>query len=143
MIGSIFTALTAWLFLGLAQWHWRFFAVVCAMPSTLCAILVLCFLPESPRRLYGKGRHWECQEALHYVAKEEKTDFFSRYQIDQTEGPRPDDATLDSADVSTMVLQGFKYDSVKKLVSPELRSTTYGLLCMTLSINFGDFHTDS
>ena len=46
MVGSIWTALTAWLMIGIMSLNWRLFACMCAMPSTICFVLVLNVLPE-------------------------------------------------------------------------------------------------
>ena len=62
MIGSTYVALAA--FLVFQQWQisWRFFAVLCAVPATLAAVLVPIVVDESPRYLILQNR---LEEALH------------------------------------------------------------------------------
>lgn len=85
MVGSLFVAIVGWLLLE-NGYSWRIFAMVCAIPSCLGAVLVYCVVPESPRFLLMNqqydaalrvvdqlvtamgwvGPSWTMQEARHF-----------------------------------------------------------------------------
>ena len=76
MIGSIFTAATAWIMLGnyvgggrILDISWRWFAFVVALPSVACLYLVYHYIPESARFLVSKSKRKEAQDVLIYVHK--------------------------------------------------------------------------
>ena len=55
MVGSIYAAGLAWAMLGVAGLHWQWYASLCTIPAAAAAVLILYFLPESPRFLQGAG----------------------------------------------------------------------------------------
>ena len=74
MVGAIFTAASAWSLLTIRGMEnatfiitpfqpWRLFTLVCALPSLLCAVLLL-FCPESPRFLLTMRRAAEARVIL-------------------------------------------------------------------------------
>jgi MFS family permease len=69
VLGMVFTAGAAWLLLGLAGTSWRVFAIVCAVPALVGALLVRMLLPESPLWLARQGRGEESAKALQLIAK--------------------------------------------------------------------------
>ncbi|XP_066995287.2 synaptic vesicle glycoprotein 2B [Anabrus simplex] len=46
---------------------WRVFAMVCGLPSLLTAILLVIFMPESPKFLLAAGREHEAMDVLRHV----------------------------------------------------------------------------
>ena len=87
MVGSIFVAIMALYFFelrtndytaaaGQEEYEdtasiatWRLFALVCALPSAIGAILVHCFVPESPRFLGMEGRSQEAVDVANTLAR--------------------------------------------------------------------------
>lgn len=69
MVGSIYVAVLGWWW-----WHanqqsgWRFFAVLCALPSALGWILVAIHVPESPRFLLLQGRYTQAVDVAQDLA---------------------------------------------------------------------------
>jgi hypothetical protein len=51
MVGSLFTALLAFIVLDQMKASWNVFALLCALPSTIAAVLVAVWVPKSPRHL--------------------------------------------------------------------------------------------
>jgi len=74
MIGSIYGAGMAWLMIGTLQLSWRYFALVCAIPAFVGAILIALFLYESPRYLYLNGAIHQAESILNNIAQWNKTD---------------------------------------------------------------------
>ena len=68
MVGSIVTSVLAILILNTMHLSWRVFSFTCAMPSVVCFILVLFYIPESPRYLLVKQRFEETAAALNWIA---------------------------------------------------------------------------
>lgn len=76
MVGSIFTALVGWLFLGnnlsgnkiitfTIIEDWRCFTLVCALPVLLALVMTYLYIPESPRYLISIGKYQEMSESLY------------------------------------------------------------------------------
>eukprot|EP00597_Dinobryon_sp_UTEXLB2267_P002683 CAMPEP_0170068912 /NCGR_PEP_ID=MMETSP0019_2-20121128/7749_1 /TAXON_ID=98059 /ORGANISM="Dinobryon sp., Strain UTEXLB2267" /LENGTH=481 /DNA_ID=CAMNT_0010276755 /DNA_START=106 /DNA_END=1551 /DNA_ORIENTATION=- len=76
MVGSIYTALAAWIMLGdnfngdkiLPGVDWRWFAVVSALPAVAALVLTYYILPESPRYLVLRNRFEEAAVVLGYLS---------------------------------------------------------------------------
>ncbi|KAL6070224.1 Synaptic vesicle glycoprotein 2A [Balamuthia mandrillaris] len=69
MVGSIFAASAAWIMIGVWDLSWRYFAAVAAMPSLLCFLLCLFFVPETPRFLYTKRHFDKTLKVLSFMSK--------------------------------------------------------------------------
>ena len=69
MVGSLFASTSAWLLLGVLGLSWRIYAAVSAAPALLTALLVVLFLPESPRFLHIHGRNGEAEAVLRGCAR--------------------------------------------------------------------------
>ena len=74
MVGSILTAATAWIMLGkhpngdrIWDVSWRYFALVVALPSWICLLLVYVYIPESARFLASQHRYTEADKVLQYI----------------------------------------------------------------------------
>ncbi|TYZ61593.1 hypothetical protein PybrP1_011008 [[Pythium] brassicae (nom. inval.)] len=74
MVGSVLTAGTAWLMLGndasgqrILDLSWRWFAAVVGLPSLLCFVLTLWYVPESPHFLASQGRAQAVTDVLQYA----------------------------------------------------------------------------
>ncbi|OEU20147.1 MFS general substrate transporter, partial [Fragilariopsis cylindrus CCMP1102] len=87
MVGSIFVAIIALYFAttihGIAIW--RIFALICALPSALGAILVYWFVPESPRFLGVEGRSKEAVDVANLLV--EKMGHQNNNDDDDDDGP--------------------------------------------------------
>ncbi|XP_031425983.1 solute carrier family 2, facilitated glucose transporter member 6-like [Clupea harengus] len=59
--------------------HWRWLAVVGEVP-VMVMVLLLCFMPDSPRFLITRGRHEEARRALEWFRGPEYTEEFLRIQ---------------------------------------------------------------
>lgn len=46
---------------------WRLFMIVCGMPSVVCALVTLIFMPESPKFLFGQGEEEKTLQVLQKV----------------------------------------------------------------------------
>lgn len=76
MVGSIFTALFAWIMLGddfsgqriMPGGTWQWFAALCAVPALVTLLLTYYILPESPRFLVACGRFEEAAIGLTYLS---------------------------------------------------------------------------
>ena len=67
-LGPFVVALFAYFLLNMVGWRW-FIVTQTVVPLIVCLILVICFLPESPRYLVVSGREEEALETLQRVAK--------------------------------------------------------------------------
>lgn len=74
MIGSIYGAGMAWLMIGTLQLSWRYFALICALPALIGAILIIFLLYESPRYLHLNGNIHAAEKILHTIALWNKTE---------------------------------------------------------------------
>lgn len=75
-VGSILVVILAYYML---QYNWRYYTVICAIPSLLSVLLGYYFVPESPRWLIAQGKHNDAIFILKYAAK---LNGFSTYDID-------------------------------------------------------------
>eukprot|EP00798_Chlamydomonas_sp_ICE-L_P025299 gene25299-10953_t len=66
MIGSLFSAAIGWSIIPTAGW--RVFVVVASLPAWAVVLLVVTWLPESPRFLLVNGKADEALKVLHRVA---------------------------------------------------------------------------
>ena len=69
MIGSVFTALLAFVTLDQLGASWRVFVFLCAIPSSSAALAIFCFVPESPRYFALKGRFSEALSTALLIAR--------------------------------------------------------------------------
>ena len=67
MLGSIVVASFAWAIIPF--YGWRLFAVACAMPPLLCAVLVYLLIHESPRFLLVQHKKAEATRVMHLVKR--------------------------------------------------------------------------
>ena len=70
MVGSVYVAVTALLVLEYAHLSWRVFAVLCAVPSALGAVLVRTLVPESPRFLALQQKQEQALEVVNNLASQ-------------------------------------------------------------------------
>jgi MFS transporter, VNT family, synaptic vesicle glycoprotein 2 len=54
-------------FLGVTYKPWRFFLLVCGIPSLLCALVLLLVLPESPKFTYSQGNEEKTLKILQSI----------------------------------------------------------------------------
>lgn len=66
VVGSLYAAGLAWVFLGVYGYSWRVFVLLASVPPFVCAILAMLILPESPHFL---ARHGAPAEAIAIVAR--------------------------------------------------------------------------
>ncbi|RHY20313.1 hypothetical protein DYB25_003219 [Aphanomyces astaci] len=72
MLGSIFTAVLAWVMLG-CYWgtdirimnvSWRVFSLAASLPAFISCALIYLYVPESPRFLVAKGKYQQASDTL-------------------------------------------------------------------------------
>jgi MFS family permease len=166
MVGSIYVALVAlWL---LEAWavSWRVFAIACALPSAVGAILVFWWVPESPRFLGLEQRSKEATDNANLLARrmgyhgpplsiQELQHSFPPTAIQDFEAHRLQ--RLDSRTDTTryiintptgrlirlwQFLQRTNTDlihSASKLYTPSLKRTTLPLQMVWFSLSFGSY----
>lgn len=67
MVGTIYTAGVAWIVFGVLGGSWRVYALLCAIPAALGALLTAALLPESPRFEFLQGNLKRCRAILLYM----------------------------------------------------------------------------
>ena len=155
MVGSIYVALTALVFLAGMGASWRVFAIACALPSAVGAALVATLVPESPRFLALQGHTeeglnvanhlaqqmnytgapWTLSEALHQFPRlsgaqehvHHATGFGSSSSI-----------CLDSIQAMREAFSDFS-QSTSQLYSLQLKRTTLPLQMVWFSLSFGSY----
>ena len=141
MVGSVFTATTAWLIIGVGDLSWRLFVLVCAIPSSTSLAFTLYYLPESPRWLIQKGDVLGSLQALATTAGDDQA------IIAELHGKWEPDARVASQDQRAGAVhtpsrgeekrQDNTWGQLSKLFAPSLRWSTYSLFVMTMAINSG------
>lgn len=146
MVGSIYVAVTAWGMLGLlpeSPNRWRWFAVVCALPSASGWWLVWKQVPESPRFLLMQGNYGkavmianELAERLTFAGNPwmilEATDQHSDLAEQQQQ-------SMVNPDGSTKSGWEEFIESISLLYLPEVRPTTTPLQLLWFSLSFGTY----
>mmetsp|Transcript_15831 Transcript_15831/g.22636 ORF Transcript_15831/g.22636 Transcript_15831/m.22636 type:complete len:537 (-) Transcript_15831:78-1688(-) len=66
--GSITVSIFALILLGTHQGSWRIFLMGCAIPSMIGCIMILLFIPESPRFFASSGRYEEAVKSANWFA---------------------------------------------------------------------------
>ncbi|KAF0715173.1 Aste57867_3535 [Aphanomyces stellatus] len=146
MIGSIFTAVLAWVMLG-CYWgtttrilnvSWRAFSVCASIPCFVAFGLIYAYVPESPRYLVSKGRIQEASDTLTLIYS-----INGRSRLPNFSGP---DDVADAATTRRLVerreslhwnerfLLMFDSREVKNL-----KWTTILLLMSTFCLSFGSY----
>ncbi|KAG7355243.1 major facilitator family transporter [Nitzschia inconspicua] len=162
MVGSIFVAVVAlWL---LEKWNmsWRIFAMVCALPSAVGALLVYCLVPESPRFLGLEQRWEEATDVTNLLAQRmgfhnssmmtindlqhsfptlaiQDFELHRLQRMDRTNSQHP--TTSRPARV-WQLLRRTQMDFVQattKLYTPQLKKTTWPLQMVWFSLSFGSY----
>ena len=152
MVGSIYVALAALLFLARMGTSWRVFAVACALPSAVGAALVSLLVPESPRFLGLQGRTEEGLQVANKLAFQmnytgpQLTLQEMQLQYPRRSGAQHSHPRLGST--SSLVLEVIAVmreawsdfsQSTSKLYSYHLRSTTWPLQMVWFSLSFGSY----
>ena len=147
MVGSVYVALAAlWIFeaLGLS---WRVFALICAIPSGLGAVLVYLLVPESPRFLGLEQRHIEALEVANSLATTMKYrgPMLTLSEIEHCfpRSPSFHQRTSGIAEygycgIVRIAMLDF-YISSQQLYTAELRGTTWPLMMVWFSLSFGSY----
>jgi MFS family permease len=154
MVGSIYVALTALLFLAQMGTSWRVFAVACALPSAAGAVLVSMLVPESPRFLALQGDTDDSLTVANQLARQMKyigppltlQELLLQYPSSSTtiqHQSRPRLGTTSSIcwDVLHVMRESWSdfSQSTSKLYSTQLRNTTWPLQMVWFSLSFGSY----
>jgi VNT family MFS transporter (synaptic vesicle glycoprotein 2) len=156
MVGSIYVALTALVFLaGMGASSWRLFAVACALPSALGAGLVATLVPESPRFLALQGKTEEGVNIANHLARQmnhtsappwtlpEALQQFPRQSGHQPPVPRASFGSSSSIIVDSMRAMREAWSdfsqSTSKLYSLQLKRTTLPLQMVWFTLSFGSY----
>lgn len=151
MVGSMYVALIAlWFFEGLGL-SWRIFAIACALPSAVGAVLVYSLVPESPRFLGLEQRSQEGVDVANLLAV--RMGYHGDpLTVDALERTFPSSALQDLEDRQLrnnsgnggvwgficMAQRDFIH-STSKLYSPSIRQTTWPLQMVWFSLSFGSY----
>lgn len=80
MVGSVLTAGTAWIMLGnttggkrILDISWRWFAAVVGLPSFVCFLFTMWYVPESPHFLASQGNIQAVTRVLQYIHATQKS----------------------------------------------------------------------
>jgi VNT family MFS transporter (synaptic vesicle glycoprotein 2) len=151
MVGSIYVALSALVFLAGLGTSWRVFAVACALPSAVGAVLVVTFVPESPRFLALQGRSGEGLRVVNNLALQMEysgppltlSEILLHYpgQSSGSQRVSPYASVFSIGWLSSAMHEAFLdfRQSTSKLYTPQLRSTTLPLQMVWFSLSFGSY----
>jgi MFS family permease len=148
MVGSIYVALAAMFLLEYAGLSWRVFAIACAIPSAVGALLVHSLVPESPRFLALGLRHPEALHVTNSLAQEMNyrgpllslEEMEKSFPRSQHQHQRPNLAITRHTLLAVIwtALAEFLI-SAKKLYQPQMRRTTWPLQMVWFSLSFGSY----
>lgn len=92
MVGSVLTAGTAWIMLGnttggerILDISWRWFAAVVGLPSFVCFLFTMWYVPESPHFLASQGKIQAVTEVLQYIHTMQKSSRRVQFQFTDPE----------------------------------------------------------
>jgi MFS family permease len=153
MVGSIYVALSAFVILAGLGMSWRVFMLACALPSAVGAVLVVTFVPESPRFLAMQGRSEEGLRVANQLAIQmdytgppftlaEMAMHYPRHISGYSPPINPfASAPFSIGWLASAMREAFRdfMESTSKLYSPQLRSTTMPLQMVWFSLSFGSY----
>jgi len=149
MVGSIFVALAALVFLDYFKLSWRIFAIVCAIPSAVGAIMVSSLVHESPRFLALQGKQEEALMVANRLARQMRyhgtllsmLDILHFYPRSSHGNQRPVQTATGCAwvfGILRLAMLDF-LNSTSKLYQPQLRPITWPLQTVWFSLSFGSY----
>jgi len=152
MVGSLFVAVAALVVLEYWGQNWRIFAVACAIPSAVGALMVWTLVPESPRFLAIRHRQDEALRGCNMLAMSMKisgelytsTEMLTFYPEEESRDDSPlahIHTTNTYVWLCAVVFAGFKdfVQSTSKIYNPRLLPTTWPLQTIWFSLNFGSY----
>jgi VNT family MFS transporter (synaptic vesicle glycoprotein 2) len=152
MVGSIYVAVTALVFLAGMGASWRVFAIACALPSTVGTALVATTVPESPRFLALKGYTEDGLNVANHLAQQMNSTSppwtlqEALIQFPARQASREERAILNSSssiclDVVYAIREAWCdfRKGTSKLYSLQLRRTTWPLQMVWFSLSFGSY----
>ncbi|CAG9801790.1 unnamed protein product [Chironomus riparius] len=108
-------------FLNLNYGAWRIFLFMCSLPSAICAIVMIFFVPESPKFKYAQGDEEGTLEILKKIFKSNTGKSANEYEV---KALIKDDEFLKGSEVNS---KGFFYfmwsQTVPLFKSPHLKNT--------------------
>lgn len=151
MVGSIYVAVIALIFFQYFQTTWRIFAVACAIPSALGAIMVASLVPESPRFLALQGKQEKALTTANALALQLRfkgtllsmTEVLHFYPRSNQSNQRAIQTLTGCAwfcDIIWTAMLDF-WNSTSKLYQPQLRPITWPLQTVWFSLCFGSYGT--
>lgn len=154
MVGSIYVAVTALVLLEFFGTSWRIFAVACAIPSALGAIMVGTLVQESPRFLAMQGKQPEARRIVNHLAKQmrysgpplELSELYHKYPqatggAASVQQNLPPTQRWSVTSIASIVKEAFNdfLQSTSKLYTKQLRVTTYPLQMVWFALSFGSY----
>lgn len=156
MVGSIYVALVALWLLEALGLSWRIFALACALPSAVGAILVFLLVPESPRflgleqqskeatsiandlasRMGYYGNPLTVQELINSFPQSAVRDLEQHQRVGSTSASSGRFQSILSF-ISMAIVDFFR--STSKLYAPQLKQTTWPLQMVWFSLSFGSY----
>jgi VNT family MFS transporter (synaptic vesicle glycoprotein 2) len=153
MVGSIYVALVALCTYEYLNQSWRVFALSCALPSALGAVLVWSLVPESPRFLALQGKLEEACTVANRLAQAmeyrgvplSQAELVEQYPLSRAHSvafsrSRASSSTL-IVRLSAMASEAWSdfVAGTSTLYTPSLRSTTWPLQLVWFSLSFGSY----
>ncbi|KAF1319519.1 Synaptic vesicle glycoprotein, partial [Globisporangium splendens] len=158
MVGSVLTAATAWLMLGndasghrILDISWRWFAAVVGLPSFLCFLLTMWYVPESPHFLASQGKIQAVTEVLQYIhtlqesARRVQFQFTDAADKSETQKPtlgslqQPEDRHQGRHAVARAVLDPERFRGIARLFhQPHVFGTLLLMFC-AYCLSFGSY----
>lgn len=142
MVGAMFVAFMGWWILSVDYPHnWRWFLVVCALPSAIGWVLVKSIVPESPRFLALEGKAEEAAQVARHLADAlgykgyplQASEVVSHYEYASTR------LSPSRRITSWVAMCRLFTDQARKLYTPTLAQCTWPLQALWFALSFGSY----
>ena len=141
MIGAIYVAVVALLTMGIWSLSWRVFAIACAVPTTLGAILVGNLVPESPRFLALGNRQEEALVVINNLGRQMKFDgpLMTREEIEELYPPTITNTGPDRTGSCACSWRDLPWTAMYEIFQRDQLRTTLSLQAIWFALSFGSY----